>query len=101
MLNQSQESLMVGDRAHTLRPALVQLAIGLVLVIATAAFGLFTASHANGQERAQAATAKTEKVLPDLVIWPEALEPNLSGMLATGDGGDVINLQAKPDSGGR
>jgi hypothetical protein len=98
MLNQFQESLIVAEPAnkprHPLRLTLVQAAIGLLLVIAISAFGLFTASHASGQEgMVRKATPATANVLPDLVIWPESLEPNLSGMLATGDGGAAIDAQ--------
>ncbi|HXY90732.1 MAG TPA: hypothetical protein VEH75_08930, partial [Xanthobacteraceae bacterium] len=51
MLNQFQESLLVTDRTRPLRPAYAQMAIGLALVIAIAAFGLFSASHAKGEDR--------------------------------------------------
>jgi hypothetical protein len=98
MINQFQESLLTDDRTskanHTLRSACIQSAIGLMLVIAISAFGLFTASHATGQESMMRKDpAATANVLPELVIWPESLEPNLNGMLATGDGGASLPLE--------
>ena len=102
MVNQFQASLLTADRAGKadlpMRSALIQAAIGFALVLAVSAFGLFAASHAIGQE-AQAATDKvgartvTANVLPQLVISPESLEPNLNGMLATGDGGAALPLE--------
>jgi hypothetical protein len=102
MVNQFQASLLTADRAGKadlpVRSALIQAAIGFALVLAVSAFGLFAASHAIGQE-AQAATDKiaartaTANVLPQLVIAPESLEPNLNGMLATGDGGAALPLE--------
>jgi hypothetical protein len=93
MINQFQESLMITDR--TMRPAYAQMAIGLVLVIAISAFGLFTASHARGDESLTRKNipAATANVLPSLVIWPQSQEPNLNGMLATGDGGAALPLE--------
>jgi hypothetical protein len=108
MLNQFQESLMVTDGAsktgRTLRPAYLQAAIRMVLVIAIYAFGLFTATHAIGQESTvRKAPAATANVLPELVIWPESQEPNLNGVLATGDGGAMIETKetGKQDSSHR
>ena len=98
MINQFQESLLTDDRKsnanHTLRSAWVQTAIGLMLVIAISAFGIFTASHATGQESMmRKAPAATANVLPELFISDEALEPNLNGVLATGDGGASLPLE--------
>jgi hypothetical protein len=100
MINQFQESLMVTDGAHkdgrAPRPAWLQAPIGLVLVIAISAFGLFTASHAIGQESTvRKAPAATANVLPPLYISDESLQPNLNGMLATGDGGAMIENKEK------
>jgi hypothetical protein len=101
MVNQFQASLLTTPRqkaGHPIRLALVQAAAGFRLVLLVSAFGLFAASHAIGDEAHAAAgpravPAATANVLPDLVIWPESLEPNLSGTLATGDGGATIELQ--------
>jgi hypothetical protein len=94
MVNQFQESLM--DGARSTRPAFIQMAIGLLLVVAIAAFGIFAASYARSEEAlAHQGKPATAKVLPDLVIWPESLEPNLSDMLATGDGGATIDRKDK------
>lgn len=94
MVNQFQASLLTADRAGKadlpMRSALLQAAIGAALVLAVSAFGLFAASHAIGQE---AQAARTANVLPQLMISPESLEPNLNGMLATGDGGAALPLE--------
>lgn len=96
MINQFQESLWTDDRTsktnHTLRSAWVQTAIGLMLVIAISAFGIFTASHATGQENMVRKPAMAN-VLPELFISDEALEPNLNGLLATGDGGASLPIE--------
>ena len=102
MIDPFAESLIVAERARktgpTMRLTLVQAGIGLVLVIAISAFGLFTASHASGQEgMVRKAAPATANVLPDLVIWPQSLEPNLSGMLTTGDGGAMIDSRETGD----
>jgi hypothetical protein len=99
MMNQFQESLIVaGDASkdgHTMRSGYVQAAIGLVLVIAISAFGLFTASHANGQDGMTRKTAQATmmNVLPPLFISDESQQPNLNGVLATGDGGAALPLE--------
>ena len=103
MIDKFAESLVVAERARktgpTMRLTLVQASIGLVPVIAISAFGLFTASHAGGQEgMVRKAAPATANVPPDLVIGPEPLEPNLSAMLATGDGGAMIDGR---ETGGR
>jgi hypothetical protein len=65
------------------------------LVLMISAIGLFTASHAIGQESTvrKADPATTANVLPPLYISDESLEPNLNGMLATGDGGAMIEIK--------
>jgi hypothetical protein len=102
MVNQFQESLLTGDRVNKaglpMRLVFIQAARGFVLVLMISTFGLFAASHAIGQEVPGVATkgavpVATGNVLPKLVISPESLEPNLNGMLATGDGGAVIEPQ--------
>jgi hypothetical protein len=94
MVNQFQASLLTADRAGKpdlpMRSALLQAVIGFALVLAVSAFGLFAASHAIGQEAQAAGTAN---VLPQLMISPESLEPNLNGMLATGDGGATLPFE--------
>lgn len=93
MVNQFQESLITADEApkSARRLGLVQLVVALMLVAIMAAFGIFTATHANGEEMVKRAPASA-KVLPDINLTPESLEPNLSGMLATGDGGASLPL---------
>jgi hypothetical protein len=99
MMNQFQESLIVANGASkdglTMRSGYIQAAIGLVLVIAISAFGLFTASHANGQDgmARKTAQATTMNVLPPLFISDESQQPNLNGVLATGDGGAALPLE--------
>jgi hypothetical protein len=101
MVNQFQASLLTADRVGktglSIRPALVQAAFGLALVLMACAFGLFAASHAISQEVSNAAgkgaLVATANVLPQLVIHAESLAPNLNGMLATGDGGAAIPLE--------
>jgi hypothetical protein len=99
MMNQFQESLIVAGNTNkdglTMRSGYVQAAIGLVLVIAISAFGLFAASHANGQDGIgrKTAQASTVNVLPPLFISDESQQPNLNGVLATGDGGAALPLE--------
>src|SRR5436190_21678720 len=100
MINQFQESLMAADGAgkttQAVRLGYVQAAIGLALVIVISAFGLFIASQALGQENMTPKTqAATANVLPILILSPELQEPNLNGMLATGDGGAMIETKGK------
>jgi hypothetical protein len=94
MVDQVQESLITTDEApkSEARLGLVQLVVALLLVTIMAAFGIFTATHASGEEMMKRAPAQA-KVLPDLNITPESLEPNLSSMLATGDGGASLPLE--------
>jgi hypothetical protein len=80
MNNHFQESLM--DSVRPTRPAYVQMAVGLVLVLAIAAFGMLAASHAPGEQK----TA----VLPSILLFPETPVPGLEWTLATGDGGAAI-----------
>jgi hypothetical protein len=95
MVNQFQASLLTADRVGKadlpMPSALIQAVIGFALVLAVSAFGLFAASHAIGQE--VSARTATANVLPQLMISPESLEPNLNGMLATGDGGAALPLE--------
>jgi hypothetical protein len=99
MMNQFQESLTVTDGAskdgQTKRSGYVQAAIGLVLVIAISAIGLIAAPRATGQEGMvrKSATATTANVLPPLIISDESQQPNLNGVLTTGDGGDALPLE--------
>jgi len=99
MVNQFQASLLTADRAKvglSIRPALIQAALGFALVLMVSAFGLFAASHAIGQEASNAGKGTpvvTANVLPQFVIYPASLEPNLNGVLATGDGGASIPLE--------
>jgi hypothetical protein len=96
MMNQFQESLTVTDGASkdglTQRSGYIQAAIGLVLVIVISAIGLVAAPHATGQEgmMRKAASATTANVLPPLFISDESQQPNLNGVLATGDGGAAL-----------
>jgi hypothetical protein len=69
-----------------------------VPVLLFSAIGLLTAFYLIGREATYAAEqvtprAATENVLPPLVVPPESLEPNLNGVLATGDGGASIPLE--------
>ena len=86
MLNQFQESLLVTDRTRPLRPAYAQMAIGLALVIAIAAFGLFSASHAKGEDRKAAN-------VPPPAVSADTPAPAFDWTLATGDGGAAIALE--------
>jgi hypothetical protein len=93
--NQPMESLMMKpltsltQRETSTRTVFVQTVIGLTLVIAIAAFGVFSATHATGQET-RTQKAATANVLPALTIWSETREPNLNGVLATGDGAAAL-----------
>jgi hypothetical protein len=99
IVNQFQESLLTSNRTGLpMRLVFVQAAIGFAFVLMISALGLFAASHAIGQEvsgvaEKGAAPVATANVLPKLVILPESLEPNLNGMLATGDGGAMIEIK--------
>jgi hypothetical protein len=101
MVNQFQASLLTarrGGKAGLLvRLAFIQAAFGFALILLASAFGLFTASHVIGQE-GMLRKAATANVLPPLVISDEALQPNLAGMLATGDGGAMIEPSETTDS---
>ena len=93
MVNQFQASLLTAQRTGKAGLpaglAFLQAAFGIAFVLLVSAFGLFTAWHAIGQE-SMLPKAATANVLPPLVISDEALQPNLTGMLATGDGGATI-----------
>jgi hypothetical protein len=99
MTNQFQESLAVtavaSKATHTMRLGYVQAAVGLALLIIISAFGLFIASQATGQESMTRKTAQatTVNVLPPLFISDESQQPNLNGVLATGDGGAALPLE--------
>jgi hypothetical protein len=104
MMNQFQASLPITDRPgiadFSIRSALLQAVLALVLMVS--AFGLFSVSRAIGQQ-ASIAVGKgtpvvTANVLPELIFHPETLEPNLNGMLATGDGGATIPLEEVVDA---
>jgi hypothetical protein len=103
MINQFQASLLTTDQVGKTdlpsRLALTQTAIGFVFVLMVSAFGLFAASNAIGEEAYTAVKGASPidaaAVLPILVISPESLEPNLNAMLATGDGGAVIEPQGQ------
>jgi hypothetical protein len=67
-------------------------------VVLFSALGLVAALYLGGREASPTAekgtsTAARENVLPALVISPLSLEPNLNGVLATGDGGAAIPLE--------
>jgi hypothetical protein len=88
MTNQFQESLLVADRSGTagFRLAFVQAAVGLALACVISIFGLVIASQAHGQDTKR----PTANVLPELILSPDSQEPNLNGVLATGDGGAAL-----------
>jgi hypothetical protein len=92
MTNQFQESLLAADRTDNagFRLAIVQAAVGLALACVISIFGLVIASQAYGQETKR----PTANVLPELIISPESQEPNLNGMLTTGDGGTSLPVDA-------
>jgi len=94
MMDQFQGSLIPAaeNPEPVSRLGLVQFVVTVMLVAIMAAFGIFTATHAGGEEMMRKATAQA-KVLPDINITPESLEPNLAGMLATGDGGTSLPLE--------
>jgi len=76
---------------------MVQAAIAFMAVTSIFAFGILYASQAIGEEvskpRTAVSGASAANVLPTLAISSQALEPNLNGMLATGDGGAMIDTQ--------
>jgi hypothetical protein len=96
--NYNEEDLMVNQLQATTRPALIQAARDLGPLLLFSALGLFTAFYLISQQ-ASHATAKTTprtaaaNVSPELYISPASLEPNLNGVLVTGDGAASIPLE--------
>ena len=102
MTYQYQASLLTAGRAAkadlSMRPGFMQAAREFAPVLLFSALGLLTALYLIGWEvsgmvEKAAPRAAAANVLPELVISPQSLEPNLNGMLATGDGGASIPLE--------
>jgi hypothetical protein len=85
MSNQAQEDL--SPRSIFLRAVIAP-------ICAAALFAAVVAISQEAKSTGQIGTppAASANVLPPLVISSEALEPNLNGVLATGEGGALIVL---------
>jgi hypothetical protein len=96
-MNPMQTALRTVRETKTIRKvqdSIVQAGVGFCLFCAIAVFGMVIVSQATGQESMKQKTPVTQaNVLPKLVIWNDALEPGLHGMLATGDGGAMIETK--------
>src|SRR5262249_30111485 len=98
-MNSMQTSLHTARDTKLMRKvqdSIVQAGVGFCLFSVIAIFGMVIVSQAIGQENfkermIQKAPVAQANVLPQLVIWNDALEPGLTGMLATGDGGAAID----------
>ena len=97
MMKQLQTTLLTANRAKvglSTRHVRVQVVLGLVLIASV--FGVFAMANAVPQEASSTSKGThfaATNVLPQLVISPESLKPNLNGMLATGDGGASLPLE--------
>ena len=96
-MNPMQTALHTVRETNTMRKvqdSIVQAGVGFCLFCVIAIFGLVIVSQATGQEETKPKAAVTQaNVLPKLIIWNDALEPSLNGMLATGDGGAMIETK--------
>ena len=96
-MNTMQTALHTVRETHIMRKvqdSIVQAGVGFCLFCVLAIFGMVIVSQATGQESVKPkALAAQANVLPKLVIWNDGLEPGLTGMLATGDGGAVIETK--------
>jgi hypothetical protein len=102
MMYQFQTSLLTPARTGKIDLSthfdFMQAARGFVPMLLFSALGLFTTLYLMSREvpgtveNAPVAAIKAN-VLPHLVISPASLEPNLNGVLATGDGGAALPLE--------
>ena len=96
-MNTMQTALHTVRETKTIRKvqdSIVQAGVGFCLFCTIAIFGMVIVSQATGQEgMARRAPVAQANVLPKLLITIDALEPGLNGVLATGDGGAVIETQ--------
>jgi hypothetical protein len=93
-----EEDLMANRIQATTQPTLVQAVRDLKPVLMFSAVGLVTALSLIALQASHTTVKATPKVAaanvsPELYISPASLEPNLNGMLATGDGGASIPLE--------
>jgi len=76
-----------------IQDSIVQAGVGFCLFCVIAIFGMVIVSQATGHERmAEKPSAARANVLPELFIGNDALQPGLTGMLATGDGAAIIDI---------